>query len=403
MRALYPRAGGCQVRFGPEPGVDWSLSDLAWVQQFCARGQLVLHFRPMATSLARNYWSNLVKLARHDRVLRPLVVTYYVTTRCNLNCTYCEDFGARRNGQAEPSLSLDDAFRVLRVIRSGADRLILTGGEPLLYPDIVPLVTRARRDLGFRQLTLLTNGFLLPEHEALLPAVDRLVISLDSVDPEHWSGIINAPLATAQAIFDNVRAYARRQRELEYRMVINCVLTPETLPGAHRVLDFGVEHDLYVSFSPQAVGNWPHYDLLVSQGYKAFLEKLVFLKRHGAPILGSLDYLRTLLGFRPFSCYPTLVPRVMPNGDLVYPCRPIEKAEGSHGGRPCNLLAVETWDQALEIAVGEYGVPPRVCTSCFQQCFAEPSLMQARPLSLLRELLLYPPSRQGGLASYAPG
>ena len=357
----------------------------------------------MATSSAHNYWSNLAKLARRDRILRPLVVMYYVTTRCNLNCAYCEDFGARRNGQAVPALPLDDALQVLRVIRSGVDRLILTGGEPLLYSDIVPLVTRARRELGFRHLTLLTNGLLLPEHEALLSVIDRLVISLDSVDPEHWSGIVNAPLATTQTILDNVRTYARRQRELGYRMMINCVLTPETLPGVHKVLDFCAEHDLYVSFSPQAVDNWPRYDLLVSEEYRAFLEKLILLKRRGAPIMGSRDYLRTLLGFRPFSCYPTLAPRVMPDGDLVYPCRPIERAGGSHGGRPCNLLETKSWDRALEIAAGEYGVPPRVCTSCFQQCFAEPSLMQARPLSLLRELLLYPASRQGGLASYAPG
>jgi MoaA/NifB/PqqE/SkfB family radical SAM enzyme len=294
-------------------------------------------------------------------------------------------------------------LRVLRVIRGGADSLTLTGGEPLLHPEIISLVTRARHELDFRQLTLLTNGLLLPENEPLLPALDRLVVSLDSVNPELWSGIVNAPPDTTQAVIDNVCTYARRQRELGYRMIANCVLTPETLPGALEVLDFCIEHDLCVSFSPQAVGNWPRYDLLVSDEYRSFLERLVALKRRGAPILGSLDYLHTLLQFRPYSCYPTLAPRVMPNGDLLYPCWPIEKGEGSHGGRPCNLLEVESWDQALAIAVGKYGVPPRVCTSCFQQCFAEPSLMQARPLSLLRELLLHPTSRRGGLASYAPG
>ncbi len=350
----------------------------------------------------RNYWNNLVKLLRRDRLLRPLAVTYYVTAHCNLDCVYCEDFGIRRNSHNVSPLPLDDALRVLRVIRSGVDSLILTGGEPLLYPEIVPLVTHARRELNF-QLVLLTNGLLLPQHEALLSALDYLVISLDSTDPDLWSSIINTPLSTAQTILDNVRTYAHRQRKLGYRLIINCVLMPETLAGAQQVLDFCVEHDLFVSFSPQAVRNWPRYDLLVSDDYKTFLARLIALKRRGAPILGSMAYLRILLEFSPYSCYPTLVPRVMPNGDLVYPCRPIEKEGGSHGGRPCNLLEVESWDQAFEIAVGEYGPPPRVCTSCFQQCFAEPSLMQAQPLSLLRELLLYPTSRQAGLASYAPG
>ena len=73
----------------------------------------------------RNYWNNLLKLLRRDRLLCPLAVAYYVTTRCNLDCAYCEDFGARRNPQAVPSLSLDDALRVLHVIRSGVDSLVL--------------------------------------------------------------------------------------------------------------------------------------------------------------------------------------------------------------------------------------------------------------------------------------
>lgn len=350
-----------------------------------------------------NYWINLIKLLRRERLLRPLAVTYYVTARCNLNCTYCEDFGARRNPQAEHALPLDDALRALRVVRSGTNNLILTGGEPLLYPDIVALVTRARHELNFRQITLLTNGLLLPQHEALLPALDRLIISLDTTDPDFWSHIINASTTTARTILNNVRTFARRQRREGYRLIINCVLTPETLPGAQKMLDYGIEHDLLVSFSPQAVHNWPHYDLLVSDAYKAFLTRLMNLKRRGAPILGSMAYLRTLRDMTSYSCYPTLVPRVMPNGDLIYPCRPIEKEKGGHGGRPCNLLEVRSWRQALEIAVSEYGPPPRICTSCFQQCFAEPALMQTRPLSLLHELIRYAPSRKGAIWTHAPG
>jgi MoaA/NifB/PqqE/SkfB family radical SAM enzyme len=356
----------------------------------------------MSTAIG-NYWINLVKLLRRDRLLRPLVVTYYVTTRCNLNCAYCEDFGARRNLETETPIPLDDALRLLRVVRGVTDSLILTGGEPLLYPDIVPLATRAHRGLNFRQITLLTNGLLLPQREAILPALDRLVISLDSIDPDFWSQIINAPPATAQTILDNVRAYARRQRQEGYQLIVNCVLTPETLPGAEQVLDFCIEHDLLVSFSPQAIHNWPRYELLVSDAYKRFLARLIALKRRGAPILGSMAYLRTLHDMVPYACYPTLVPRVMPNGDLLYPCRPIEKEKGSHGGRPCNLLQVTSWAQALETAVNEYGPPPRICTSCFQECFAEPSLMQARPLSLLRELIAYAPSRQGAVWTHTPG
>jgi hypothetical protein len=67
------------------------------------------------------------------------------------------------------------------------------------------------------------------------------------------------------------------------------------------------------------------------------------------------------------------------------------------------LLSVQSWQQAQALAFQEFGLPPRVCNSCFQQCFMEPSLMQAQPLALLGELLRYPPSRQAGIDSYVPG
>jgi MoaA/NifB/PqqE/SkfB family radical SAM enzyme len=349
-----------------------------------------------------NYCANLARLLRRDRVLYPLAVAYYVTTQCNLNCAYCEDFGLRRNRQT-PAPSLEDALRVLRVVRSAVDSLILTGGEPLLHPDIVPLVTDARRTLKFRHLTLQTNGLLLAEYEEILPNLDRLVVSLDSVNPVLWSALIDAPVSTAETILDNVRIYASKQREYGYRMIVNCVLSPETLSSAQGVLEFCFEHRILASFSPQAVNNWPRYELLVSDDYRTFLKELLGQKRRGAPILGSEAYLRTISGLLPYSCYPTLVARILPNGDLLYPCRPIEKGGTSHGGRPCNLLEVKSWKQALAVAQAQYGPPPRVCTSCYQQCFVEPSLMQAKPQSLLYEWLRYRASRQGGVTNYAPG
>lgn len=349
-----------------------------------------------------NYSINLLNLLRREQVMRPLVVTYYVTTWCNFNCVYCEDFGARRNAANQPPLPLADALQILKVIRSGTDQVILTGGEPLLHPDIDELTARARRDLGLH-LTMLTNASLLHEHEAVLPHLRRLVISLDSTDPAFWAGIINASNGTAARVLENIRVYAARQRQYGCQMIVNCVLTPETLPGARAILAFCKDNRILVSFSPQAVMNWPNYDLLVSEDYKAFLRELIEEKQRGGPALGSLAYLRTLLDFHPYACYPTLAPRVLPNGDLSYPCRPIERDDNGHGGRPCNLLQVRDWNEVIAKAVQAYGRPPLMCASCYQQCFAESSLMQARPFDWLAEWLRFPASRAADLTTFAPG
>jgi MoaA/NifB/PqqE/SkfB family radical SAM enzyme len=347
-----------------------------------------------------NYLTNLFRLLAGNRMLSPLVVSYCVTAACNLNCCYCEDYGARRNASnGMAPLSLADAKDLLRIVRKATDSLIFTGGEPLLYPDIKALVTFARRNLRFHSLTLLTNGTLLPEHMDVLCHLNRLVISLDAVDPQVWDQTIRGAPGTAQAIINTIASTARQDGA---RVIVHCVLMPETLAQAQAVLDFCIAHGILFSCSPQSVNNWPRYELLVSAQYHAFMARLITLKQRGAPILGSLPYLRLMMDSQPYPCYPLLAPRVLPDGRLAYPCRPIERSGNAHGG-PVSLLDAGDWQEAIRRSVELYGTPPLTCGSCYQMCYVEPSLMQARPLGWLREIFAFPWSRRAGIATFAPG
>jgi len=93
---------------------------------------------------------------------------------------------------------------------------------------------------------------------------------------------------------------------------------------------------------------------------------------------------------------------VMPDGSLAFPCRPIERSGHARGGR-VSLLDAGSWRVAIRRGVELYGAPPLTCGSCYQQCYVEPSLMQAQPLALLREVIAFPPSRQASIHTYAPG
>jgi len=353
-----------------------------------------------------NYLLNLISLLRGKNTLRPLVGVFHLTGRCNLNCVYCEDYGARRPDDRLTELgplSLAGAGQVLTILRQATPDLILTGGEPLLYPDIDPLVIQAKSNYRFEKLTLLTNGLLLTKHTGILPHLDRLVISLDSLDTAQWGQTIGLDSRAAEEIIDTVKEMARQQKKHNFELVVNCVVTPETLAGLESILDFCHRHDVTFSFSPQSFNNWPHYDLLVTDDYRAFVTKVINAKQNGQKILGSLAYLKLVRDFQPFNCYPTLVPRVLPNGELIYPCRPIERGNTPHGGRPCNLTQVNSWREAIAIAEGKFDEPPTTCMSCFQQCYAEPSLMQAKPLSLLKEMATSATSRRLKIHTFAPG
>lgn len=346
------------------------------------------------------YFRNLAKIASSKRSLDPRMAIYYVTTQCNLNCAYCEDFGTRRNHLQQAHLPFEDAKRILMVIRSGMDSLWLTGGEPLLAPHLVDLLAYARRQLKFRQLTLISNGTLLPQHLDVLPLLNRLVISLDSLDPSAWTAL-NMPKSYAESILDIVGDTAKLQQKHKFNLILNTVITPENLgndlntSALDKLIEFCVQNKIWISFSPQSVNNWPRYELTVSPVYQAFIQKLIQLKRAGAPIMGSMTYLKTLTNLVPYDCYPTLIPRILPGGDLEYPCRPIAKAGGEQGGREINLLDFSSWREAWAAASQRYGTPPSACNSCFQQCYAEPSLMQSQPLAYWLE--------KADLATFAPG
>jgi MoaA/NifB/PqqE/SkfB family radical SAM enzyme len=369
------------------------------------------------------YMQNLLRLTRGDFTLAPRLAVYYVTMQCNLNCTYCEDFGSRRNHQVIQNPTFENAKQILKVIRTGVDRLWLTGGEPLMALRILDLLDYARNDLNFREISLITNGTLLsnviarsdsdeaipnstrrslraeehPHCNDILSLLDRLIISLDSTDPQAL-GMVSVPDAYAETVIANAREAASLQKTRNFELILNAVITPETLPGMDKLLAFCTENNAQISFSPQSVNNLPRYELVTSPEYRAFVEKIIQLKKQGAPILGSVSYFKTLIDQTPYECYPTLVPRIMPDGWLAYPCRPMEKAGGEQGGRAVNLLEVQTWDEAWSIAKEKYGEVPTACVSCFQQCYAEPSLMQAHPFEYLSERI-----RGNDVSAYAPG
>lgn len=358
-------------------------------------------------STTYNYITNLWRLLRGKRLLAPLVVSYYPTTHCNLNCAYCEDFGARRNPEQPAPLPLESAKQVLSIIRQATSHLLLTGGEPLLYPDIETLVAYAKETLRYHNVMMISNSTLLHQHIDVLQHLDHLIISLDTLDEELWDKTLRAEPGTAHTIIQNIITASRQiklNRPHTTQIIIHCVITPDTLTAARQVLNFCINHHLLFSFSPQSVNNWPHYDLLAANAdYVSFVTEIQHLKHKGAPILGSSRYLRLMHTFDMYGCYPLLAPRVMSDGTLSYPCRPIERAGDEHGGRAINLLEAGDWHTALSAAQALYGDPPMTCGSCYQQCYVEPSLMQAHPLSLLWEYVAFAASRQGSICTYAPG
>jgi MoaA/NifB/PqqE/SkfB family radical SAM enzyme len=114
----------------------------------------------------------------------PIVAHIVPIRRCNLSCTYCNEY----DDFSEPVPTADLLRRVDRLAELGTSVITVSGGEPLLHPDLDRIIRRIR--IRGRIATLITNGYLLtPTRIKLLnrAGLDHLQISIDNVLPDEIS------------------------------------------------------------------------------------------------------------------------------------------------------------------------------------------------------------------------
>jgi cyclic pyranopterin phosphate synthase len=152
-----------------------------------------------------------------DQLGRPLHdLRISVTDRCNFRCTYCmpkeifgPDFAFLPRDQI---LTFEEIERLARAfIALGAEKLRITGGEPLVRRDLPVLIgmlaALRRPDGGALDLTLTTNGSGLRRLAAPLrdAGLGRVTVSLDSLDDATFAGMNGVDFPVAK-VLDGIAA-----------------------------------------------------------------------------------------------------------------------------------------------------------------------------------------------------
>jgi cyclic pyranopterin phosphate synthase len=111
---------------------------------------------------------------------------------CNLACTYCvspstTSIKTESTIEKKTTLSNEQYIAIIRALNSLLEfnTIRLTGGEPLLYKQLVPLV-KGIRDLGIPTIKMTSNGTLLDgkAHDLKNAGITSFNISLDAIDPD---------------------------------------------------------------------------------------------------------------------------------------------------------------------------------------------------------------------------
>ncbi len=303
----------------------------------------------------------------------PGFIQVAVTNACNACCRFCSF------PQVPPSdWRMADLDRLTQgftaMVRAGIKYVTLTGGEPLLYPDLFSCLDRAQA-LGLRTL-LVTNGALLtPARLEILGRLGAptLIISIDAASPEvhdrhrglpgltshirdmlpltRQTGIKAVASVTISRLLDDLDALVRFVQDLGFtRLTFSYPLT--SLNSSY----LGFAENPLVNFSPQELDSF-------------FARILELKKRSPITILNprlSLEDIRRQLRGLP-SRFPCLAgfKYFFADWDLnLYRCHFLSDILGS----------LEDIDRLTPIRDG--------CTACGVDCYRDPSVLQYAAVSV---------------------
>jgi len=130
----------------------------------------------------------VIPLTLMDRYGRPVVgLRISVTPACDLRCFFCHGEGL--DDKSNELMTPEEIERIVKVaMELGVDSVKLTGGEPMMRPDILEIVSRLG-GLGLRDFSMTTNGFRFAEiaQELRRRGLKRVNISLHSTRPDRYA------------------------------------------------------------------------------------------------------------------------------------------------------------------------------------------------------------------------
>jgi MoaA/NifB/PqqE/SkfB family radical SAM enzyme len=310
------------------------------------------------------------------------ILALSVHSACNCRCVMCDIWKANSEKREISSADLSRHVEAIRALR--VQRVMLTGGEPLLHRNLWALCTELQ-SLRVR-ITLVTTGLLIESHAPeIASCVDTVVISLDGPRPMHDA------IRRVKGGFDRIArgVMALHAQHPTPRLIARSVVQrgnadviDETIAAAHR-LGFDEISFLAADVSSSAFNRpepWPAsraaeialerdelemLETAIERGVRGYRQ--LFENGFVAGGRGSLDriaqYYRALAGagdFPAVQCNAPWVSAVLEPGDVLRPCffQPKYGSAGDGLDEALNSAAAVSFRRQLDVASNE------ICRRC---------------------------------------
>lgn len=252
---------------------------------------------------------------------RPFVLSHAINARCNLRCSFCEYWRHPGEGMSRPE--------VLRLLDQASDFGIgvynAWAAEPLLREDL-PQILAYAKDAGMIT-SMVTNGVLLEKRAPELSDLDYLSVSLDGIKSHKLLRGIDS-----SAVVKGIRT----ARDLGHEVLINCVISGTNLNELEEMVDLARSLEVWISFEPLFQhscidsGVWDRLGIKDQAIFQRAIDRLIDLKKGGAPIINSCTYLQMVKSGRPsFRCHASDIVLHVASDGTIENCRAYKEPLGN--------------------------------------------------------------------------
>jgi len=220
-------------------------------------------------------------MAKKSLMANNTEVQLEITNDCFLNCKHCSS--APNKPQLSTGYTLEDVFLFLRAINTSI-HLQLTGGEPLLYPDLLGLISRLKSAESAPQIGIFTSGItknsgeyagisLTYANSLFMAGMTTCYISIYHTIPHHHD-FINQINGSYQYVISSIKNLVSVGISVKIHLVINKNNINSLEEIIHTLARLGVSEIRFLRMakSGNAINNWDDIGLSLEQQNNAITE-----------------------------------------------------------------------------------------------------------------------------------